>query len=496
MGLMRFVVNPPERIVEDAIHQAYMSGLDRIPWPSRIRLEEGGFVLERSVADSGNLHIPWYLEGHGWITLTTGSLMERSDPYHLPLELARGQIAQVRNQLFDWEALGLAVPDSISQRLAEAVELLSRAVTESNAVDETARLAGQSLVAAYEAGEQLAACYVEQALAIRRQAGQRRPCFWGANLGMSLLDTFTADQFLQTFDTGCIPLVWREVESSEGVRSWHVSDSQIQWCKKHRLKVCGGPLLNFDARAMPDWLYLYEEDPESIHTFASEYLQAVVGRYQGQVDYWLCAARSNTAEVLSLSEEDRVRLTARAIELVHEIDPYTPVIVVFDRPWGEYAGHRETDFPPLQFADALARAEIGLGGIMLEMNLAYLPDGTPLRSLVDCSRQVDSWGQLGLPLYIALSIPSSAHIDPLAQRFSKTLPDSYSYTPKSQQLWARRYLSLFLAKASVQGVLWTQLRDVEPHDFPHGGLFDLRRHPKPVLRTLASLHQAYLPKKL
>ena len=30
----------------------------------------------------------------------------------------------------------------------------------------------------------------------------------------------------------------------------------------------------------------------------------------------------------------------------------------------------------------------------------------------------------------------------------------------------------------------------------HAGLFDLRRHPKPALRTLASLRQAHLPKKL
>ena len=33
-----------------------------------------------------------------------------------------------------------------------------------------------------------------------------------------------------------------------------------------------------------------------------------------------------------------------------------------------------------------------------------------------------------------------------------------------------------LAKPMVQGVIWNQLRDSDPHDFPHGGLFDDRRH--------------------
>ena len=49
-----------------------------------------------------------------------------------------------------------------------------------------------------------------------------------------------------------------------------------------------------------------------------------------------------------------------------------------------------------------------------------------------------------------------------------------------------------LAKPYVHGILWGQLRDAEPHDFAHGGLFDLRRHPKPALRQLASIRQAHL----
>jgi hypothetical protein len=49
-----------------------------------------------------------------------------------------------------------------------------------------------------------------------------------------------------------------------------------------------------------------------------------------------------------------------------------------------------------------------------------------------------------------------------------------------------------LAKPTVRGVFWTQVRDSEPHAFPHAGLFDLRRHPKPGLRQLATIRQADL----
>ena len=80
--------------------------------------------------------------------------------------------------------------------------------------------------------------------------------------------------------------------------------------------------------------------------------------------------------------------------------------------------------------------------------------------------------------------------DPLAH-LADRLPPPGS-TPRTQQAWAARYLPLLLAKPYVQGIFWNQLRDTQPHDFPHGGLFDLRRHPKPALRTLASIRQAHL----
>ena len=58
--------------------------------------------------------------------------------------------------------------------------------------------------------------------------------------------------------------------------------------------------------------------------------------------------------------------------------------------------------------------------------------------------------------------------------------------------WVARYVPLMLSKNFVQGVIWNQLHDSRPHNFPYGGLFDLRRRAKPALRTLAALRQAIL----
>ena len=46
MGLMRFVVSPPDRISEEAVEQAYLSGLERIPWLVRPRRDGDQLILE------------------------------------------------------------------------------------------------------------------------------------------------------------------------------------------------------------------------------------------------------------------------------------------------------------------------------------------------------------------------------------------------------------------------------------------------------------------
>lgn len=490
MGLMRFIVSPPDRITPDTAQQAYLSGIDRIPWRCRVEWADGQLSVERSVSDSGNLFIPWEVEGFGQLTLATGSLVERPVPYHLPLELARGKLSQVRNQMADWQAIGLIVPAELPKTLAESMRHLSEAATAPRDCPAAVDAAQKALVLAVGAGERLGLCYAEQALSVRRRATQKLSTFLAGDLGSSVLDDYTAAQFLQTFSAACVPLVWHDVETSEGTYCWDVSDKQVEWCRQNRMKVLAGPLVQLDRRSLPDWIYLCEDDFDGLVSFVEEFLREAVERYRGRVDLWICAGRVNTADVLSLSEEEKVRLAARTVELTHALDPNTPVLVSFDQPWGEYLSSRGFDFPPLHFADALVRADLGMSGLVLEINMGFQPGGTMARDLLEVSRQLDYWALLGSPLYLALCAPSGEGADPLAHLANRRPPAGSS--PRTQQLWVARCLPLLLAKPYVQGVLWSQLRDTQPHDYPHAGLFDLRRHPKPAIRTLASIRQAHL----
>ena len=94
MGLLRFLTPQRDRVEDSAVQMAYVAGLDGIPTASHKSWEDDRLLrLERTTSESGNLHIPWQVEGHGRVLLSTSSLMERERPYHLPVELARGTAA-------------------------------------------------------------------------------------------------------------------------------------------------------------------------------------------------------------------------------------------------------------------------------------------------------------------------------------------------------------------------------------------------------------------
>jgi hypothetical protein len=240
-------------------------------------------------------------------------------------------------------------------------------------------------------------------------------------------------------------------------------------------------------------MYLWEGDFDQILGSVIQYVRAVVERYRGKVHVWNCAARMNLECAIKLNEEERLRLAVAVIDEVQRLDARTPYIISFDQPWAEYLATADHDFSPLHFADSLVRAELGLAGIALEVNLGYWPHGTLARDWLEISRQLDRWNLLGLPLLLIAAAPSAAGGDPRARvavRGSSCRQAAPS--PKSQRAAAERLASLALAKSFIHGFIWNELSDATGHEFAHAGLFDHQGRPKPALDQLAELRKKYL----
>ncbi len=495
MGVMKFLVPRRDRMPADAAERAYLSGLEEIPWRSRAHWTESGLVVERAESDSGNFFIPYQVAGRGELMLSTASLMEREQPYHLHVELARGTLNRLRNQTSAWESLGMAAPAAMRAPLAAAHEHLSWAATRQDEGEAAADRAALAIGLALDAMAELSDSYVAQVLAIRHHQLGRLNTLLGVNLGSACPSEAISLQVAAAFNTAVVPLNWREIESHEGKRDWTKSDQQIDWCRARGLKVCGGPLLEVDKWSLPDSMYLWgEDDEDSFRSCVAEHIQAVVTRYRGKVHLWQCAARLNVSNDFAQNEEQRLRLAVLAIETIRRADPRAPVILTVDQPWGSFMSREDCDLSPLHFADALVRGDLGLAGIGLEINLGYAPCGSEPRDLLEFGRQMDRWSTLGLPLLVTLSVPSDNAKDPLARSSSHPLnyADRGQLSSATQRAWAEKFLPVLLAKQPVQGIIWNQLLDSQPHAFAHGGLFDAQDRAKPILELLESLRRQHL----
>jgi len=491
--LMRMAFDAASGITQQAVDRAYVSGLDQIPWPCRTRVRDGEVQVERQVGDSGKFQMPFPVAGHGEVMLSTGTLMIRERPYRLEIELARGKLNQIRNQVAEWQAMGLVVTPEIDAALRRAIELFSRSVTTQHEdLVRASALARDSIVASIEVGDTVSDCYAEQALALRHRQLVRLPTLLGLQLDARMLPPTALAYLLTAFNMVSLPLTWRNVEAVEGEYQWQVFDKQLEWFQAHGVQIAVGPLVPMSNLSLPDWLCLWEGDFEGLLKFAADFVSAAVTRYRGRVGLWQCASRVNVGDALSLQEEQKLQLAVRVLETTRKLDPDTPAIICFDQPWGEYLRKTEFALSPLHFADALVRSGLQLGGIGLEINLGYQPGGTPVRDRLDFSRMLDLWSYLGLPLHLMITVPSSNDPDPRARTIAQPQSGGNGWTPEAQAAWVQRFFPLFLSKSYVQTITWNQFCDSDVHDFAHGGLFDASNAGKPAFNALAQTRKKHL----
>lgn len=492
---MHLLVAPSSGLSPQAVGRITFSGLDQIPTPCRSQLRGQELVIEHNTTDSGRLHVPFLVPGRGEVVLSTGTLMHRERPYLLEVELARGKLNQLRNQLADWIGLGLTVPPVVDAAARRAVDEFGRAVVASQSDPEFAvEQSRQAIVATLEAAEMLVDCYIEQALALRHRQTQQLPTALISELPPRPLQSQTLTALMQTFNAVAVPMSWRQVESTEGQHDWSAVDATVEAAQGLRLPIISGPIISLESFFLPDWVKMWSGDIEGFVSFAVDFASQAVERYRGKVALWQVAARVNSGAALSLPEESRLQLAMRLVEAVRKLDPQVPSILRFDQPYGDYLRRpgAEFDFAPLHFAEALVRAGLQINGIGLELNFGYLPGGTCSHDRLDLNRMLDMWSYLSLPLHITLTAPSAQTPDPRSLNQAHVVPDGKPWTNESQAHWVSHFVPLLLSKAYVHTVSWNQLSDSDPHEFPHGGLFDAQGNAKPAFSVLAHLRRKHL----
>jgi hypothetical protein len=387
----------------------------------------------------------------------------------------------------------MTIPAELAAETGHAQEAFFQAVSQQNDVAGASAAAQESLRHALNAIELLCSSYAVQALDARHHQTPRLTTLFGVRLDHEILDNSPARSILPAFNALQTSVAWAKTEPEDGRWDWRIADAQVQWAVAQGFRVVAGPIFEPSLAALPQWVYLWENDLDRLLGFVTRQVQQVVSRYAGHVHLWHAAARVNTAEPLPIGDDAKLRLMIAAVETIRRLDLKTPMVVSFDQPWGERLIRAEPELSPLHFADALIRADLGVAGLALEINLGYTPEGTLPRDLIAINQQIDRWSMFGLPLIVSLTAPSAATTDPVALAKCKCLGGRTGVPDAGSQVEvADRLVPLLLAKQSVQGVFWNQLQDARPHDFPHGGLIDAAGNIKPTVGALAAIRQQHL----
>jgi hypothetical protein len=495
MGVMKFRLpsNDATRKVPD-YRRAYITGLDRTPGRLAVELRNGLLTCLRETTESGRLFVPWPIEGHGMPLVGTATLAERPAPYMLAVELARGKLNDIRNQLSDWIQMGLRSTPELEQALGEAQRAFVQAVTGTDRLDACAQAAQASLHAASRAGDLLVEAYSTQILQSRLASTSKLATHLGCVLDCSPQKLPASLEWSSTFNMSHLGVSWKQVAPSEGQYRWDQFDAQLAWCRRSGLALEVGPLVEFRQGALPDWVWLWEGDCETIAGMVADFVQQTVLRYRGRVPLWHVVHRPASGEILGLTEEEQIRITARALQVAHQADPSAQLTIGIDRPWAEWMGSSHFQLGPLHLCDYLLRAELGLSGISIEIAPGFSSPGSYMRDIFEFSKLLDLYSLLNVPLHIWMAIPSAdgpdPEADPLVQIESVQWP--VPLDESLQAAWAAKWLVLAVAKPFVRSLSWLQASDALPHLYPHAGLLRPDQTPKPLVAWMRMLRKETL----
>jgi hypothetical protein len=483
MGVMKFRLPSNESALRAAdFRKAYITGLDRTPSRIGVELRNGLLNCVRDTMESGRLFLPWPIPGYGTPIVGTATLAERPTPYVLPVELARGKLNDIRNQLADWTLMGLRTTADLEKALSEAQHAFIRAATSTDRPEISLEAAQASLAAASRAGDLLMDAYTSQILQSRLLAAARLPTRLACMLDVPPQKLPAAIDWPATLNTCQVSVTWKQIAPSEGKYNWDVFDSLLAWGKTQGMAIEAGPLIDFRSGALPDWIWLWQGDGETISGLVADFVRQAVGRCKGKVPLWHLIHRMASGDILGLSEEDQIRIAARAIQVARQTDPSTQLTVGVDRPWAEWMGSSHFQLGPLHLCDYLLRADIGLAGVAIEIAPGYSAPGSHLRDLFEFSKLLDLYSLLNVPLHVWMAIPSAVGVDPAADQQVQLQMAQWAAAPDEnlQATWGARWAALAVAKPFVRTLSWLTASDAQPHLYPHAGLVRPDQTAKPL----------------
>jgi len=464
---------------------AHLIGNDGIPIRGDIDVVNDEFHCAARMRDPFGLSLLWPVSGFGSVQLETTRLPVRDKPYLLNLELARHRLMRITLKREEWGLFDYHGLDEISAQIDQARDLFIQALSAGDDFAAAAPLADEALRIALEASERISRFHADVFLNRRQQSGGFNRDFIGAAVSPHAPPTALSPEVCKLVDFIRVPFVWRETQPAEQKINFDHTDAWVKACSGAKLPLRGGPLLNFGVRSVPDWMYIWENDFDTIIEYARQHIQRCVKRYSRQVSTWIVASGLHADTVFSFNFEQIMELTRMAAATARDLAPRAQIVIDLTQPWGEYSARNQRTVPPLLFADMAVQSGIPFDAFGLQFLFGLSAEGYRLRDLLQISALIDKLANLGKTLHItAVAVPSAA--DAGGDETGGGIWHE-PWSAQTQADWLSAFCEIALSKPYVDSVCLESLADNGNSPIPTGGVLNADFTPKAAFGRLAEL---------
>lgn len=488
--MIRFGVFPGNRLSPKVSFEgAHLFGQDEIPVRGQLELVEGELVAHRHGDTAVGLSTLWEVEGFGKVLLQTTRLPEKTKAYNLHVELARGRLLRISQKREEWGMTDLTLDKQNYELIDQALDSFIEALGKLDEPAEAASLADRSLSFAMRAGEEMSLAHAKMFLD-RRSSSQGFArhifgcCFDPARIGDQTYLKYVKDNF--NFVT--VPLTWRQIEPNEQEHNFEWLDECINWLWRNRIAVKLGPLVSFSPQAVPDWLFIWENDFEQVREMAYEYVTNVVQRYQNRVQAWDVASGLNADNCFKFSFEQIIEMTRSVALAAKRVSHRSLVLIEMTEPWGEYYAVNQRTIPPFIYADMIGQSGVNFDGFGIKLRFGRGGGGMRARDLLELSSLLDRFAVFGKSVHLAgVQVPSQRDPRDANGRIGEAGFWHGSWSEQTQADWLEQAYQIALSKPYVESITWQDLVDRDDTVLQNGGLLRKDLSPKPAFERLCRL---------
>ncbi len=455
---------PPRQL---NLSSAHLLGGERVPVRGEIKYQSGEILCEPRSRMAAALAIVRPVKDFGCVLLETTRLLDRSEPYNLSVELARGQLMRISLKREDWGMYDCPEGSAVFREVEAARDLLLDAMTAPD--DATAAALGEeSLAAALCAGESVARLHAQIFIQRRNSLGQMPPRPLGCRLDLS--EVFKASggaaqvhpqRIPKGLDFLCIPMSWLEIEPKEGKASLAVIEPWVRAARERKLNLWAGSLLSFDVAHRPTWWKGGPKDFERLRDSAAKHLRQMFKALAPHVAAWEIASGLHAQNPLKLSLEQVMDLTRLSATLARQASPKIPSILTIAPTWSDYYASDHQTIPASLYAEMAVQSGIHFDAIGLEIRFGSREPGRSVRDMMQISSMLDRYGNMGKPIHVvAAGVPSSP-----------PCPDGYwqgEWSEDIQARWLKEFYNVALSKPFVETVAWHGIADDPGGDGTYG----------------------------